>query len=346
MPSLTLDSVIESSSVAPAQSQAPIPEFACARPPFPEALDSTTLAAFRACPQKAFRTYIQHWKVKSESVHLRAGKAFASGLEVARRAYYEAGQSKEDAEALGVAELMKVYGDFECPPESGKSLERTAGALEFYFSAYPLDSDAATPLILPSGKRAIEFSFAEPLPGILHPETGNPLLYTGRADMIVDFAGGVYIHDDKTTSSLGASWSKQWDLRSQFTAYCWAAGRGALGITPNGVLVRGVSILKTKYDTQQAVADRSAWEVDRWLAQTLRDVKRMLEAWESGLWDYNLDHACADFGGCPLLRVCKSKEPETWLEMDFEQRVWDPLVREEFTAAEYLARKRALVIPE
>jgi len=335
---LTVDTVIESSNVAPAQSSGPSPLIDLRRPDFPEAVDSTLLAAFRACPQKAFRTYFQHWKLKTESVHLRAGKAFASGLEEARKGFYEQGRAKADAEAAGLSKLLEVYGDFECPPDSAKSAERTAGALEYYFAAYPLDEDQATPHIMPSGKRGIEFSFSEPL-SVKHPVTGNPLIYTGRADMIVDFAGGLYVHDDKTTSSLGASWAKQWDMRSQFTAYTWAAKFGALKLPINGVLVRGVSILKTKYDTQQAVADRSDWEIERWLTQTCMDLERMKLQWEQMWWDYNLDHSCADYGGCPLLRVCKSPDPESWLVMDFEQRVWDPLSREEYTPEQWAERK-------
>lgn len=54
------------------------------RPMFPHAIDSTMLATFRSCPQKFFRQYIQHWKPKTESVHLIAGGAFAAGIEAAR----------------------------------------------------------------------------------------------------------------------------------------------------------------------------------------------------------------------------------------------------------------------
>lgn len=301
--------------------------------PFPIAIDSTMLGTFRSCPQKMFRQYMQHWKPKSESVHLIAGGAFADGIEAARRAFYEHRQSAEDSVAAGLQALIIKYGDFECPPDSAKSLERTAGALEFYFNSYPLGSDSATPIFL-GDRRGIEFSFAQPLP-INHPVTGDPLLYTGRSDMIADFAGGVYIFDEKTTSSLGASWSKQWEMRSQFTGYCWAAKE--FDLKPSGVVVRGVSILKTKYDTQQAITYRSPYEIDRWVDQTCRDLERMIEAWESDWWDYNLDHACAEYGGCALVPVCKSPDPEAWLGSYFEQRAWNPLAKKQQTVAEYEA---------
>ena len=293
---------------------------------FPHVVDSTILAAFRSCPQKFFQTYMEHWKPQGESVHLVAGAAFARGLEVAREAFYTDGQPPDDAIGAGLSALLQAYGDFECPEGSAKSPDRMAGALEFYFSRYPLAEDAAQPLILPSGKRAIEFSFLEPLP-FEHPTTGDPVLYSGRSDMIATFAEGVYIEDDKTASQLGASWSRQWDLRSQFTGYCWAAREA--GIPVNGVLVRGVSILKTKYDTLQAVTYRSAWEIQRWLGQVGRDLNHMQACWETDYWDYNLDHACTEYGGCPLTSVCKSNEPERWLPMYFERRRWDPVDRRE-----------------
>lgn len=301
---------------------------------FPHTWDSTMLASFRSCPQKFFRSYVQHWKPKSESVHLVAGGAFAKGIEVARKAFFEDSQPREQAEGLGLAALIQAYGDFQCPPESAKSLERTAGALEYYFSQYPLGADGMTPLTFPDGRSAIEFSFAEPL-GIPHPVTGDPILYTGRCDMIAKFAGGNYAVDEKTTSSLGASWTKQWEMRAQFTGYQWAASRAGLNV--QGTIVRGVSILKTKYDTLQHPTYRSPYEVERWLTQTERDIQRAIRMWEEGYWDYALDHACAEYGGCNMTSVCKSPDPETWLSMYFEPRVWDPLARKEMSVQEWEA---------
>jgi hypothetical protein len=304
------------------------------RPLFPVAIDSTLLAAFRACPQRAFRQYIEHWKPAEESVHLIAGGAFADGIEEARRSFYERGEAPEQSVANGLRALIGKYGDFECPPESGKSLERVAGALEFYFDRYPLGQDGATPITFADGRRGIEFSFAQPLP-INHPVTGDPLLYTGRSDMVAEAYQGIFIYDEKTTSSLGASWSKQWDLRSQFTGYCWAAQQ--YGLEPTGVIVRGVSILKTKYDTQEVMTYRSDMEIDRWLGQVVRDIQRMIKCWEEGYWDFDLDHACTEYGGCAFTTICKSANPENFLETFFVKRVWDPLDKVEKTLEQYEA---------
>lgn len=296
------------------------------RPDFPEVVDNTILAGFRKCPQYTFRTYIQHYKPSALSVHLHAGKAFAEGLEATRRAFYEQECTMQDSIQAGVHRLLEAYGDFPCPDDSAKSATRMAEALVYYFDAWPLDTDQAKPLVLPSGRRAIEFSFADPLP-VLHPVTQQPIIYTGRSDMVVQSPQGIFIEDDKTTTALGASWSNQWDLRSQFTGYTWAARNN--GIAVDGVLIRGVAILKTKFNHDQYLTYRPQWEIDRWLEQATRDLQRMIQCWEEGYWDYNLADACGDFGGCSLRQVCKAANPDEWLGMYFQRRRWDPLARVE-----------------
>lgn len=296
------------------------------KPPFPEVWDSTMIAAGRSCPRKLYLSYVEHWKPSAQSVHLVAGSAFAAGLERARQEFYVRGRPPAEAEAAGLDILWKRYGGFECPEDEAKSPMRTAGALEYYFSQYPLGADGATPHFF-GPNHGIEFSFAQPLP-VNHPVTGEPLIFAGRADMAADTMGALYLFDEKTTKSLGASWSNQWEMRSQFTAYCW--GFREYGLKPAGVIVRGIAILKESYNTQQAITYRPNWRIDQWLDQTCRDLERYKLMWEAGVWDMNLDNACNEYGGCPFARrVCPSEYPDPWLEQYFHRKRWDPLEREE-----------------
>lgn len=296
------------------------------RPPFPAAVDSSMLKTAKGCLRKVELEYFNHWKPRYPSVHLHAGGAFAHGLERSRRAFYEEGKSPESALGEGVAALLEFYGDFQCPNHIAKTPSRMLGALEFYFANYPLETDMIKPYEWSPGKHAIEFSFATPLP-VMHPESGEPLIYSGRSDMIGRMAGGLFIEDDKTASALGASWQNQWDMRSQFTGYCWSAKQASLPV--DGVLVRGISILKTKYETAQVITYRRQWEIDRWLSETCRLLERMKTAWLEGQFDYNLDEECNAYGGCLFRRVCMSQDPQPWLEQYYEQRVWNPLTHTE-----------------
>lgn len=292
--------------------------------PFPSVIDASLMSAFRACPRKCYLEYFEHWKPKLPNVHLHAGGAYAHGMEAARRAYFIDKLPPDESIARGMKALLEFYGSFECPSDSAKSLERMLGALEYYFFAYPLEKEEAVPSLIAPGRVGIEFSFAEPLP-IKHPETGDPLIYCGRMDAVVDFAGARYILDDKTTSSLGASWPRQWNLRAQFSGYAWGCQQA--GIPVQGALIRGISILKTRYDTLQALTYRPQWLIDQWYEQLLRDIKRMIVAWEENYWDANFDESCNAFGSCVFTKPCMSQDPQPWLETDFERRQWSPITR-------------------
>lgn len=294
--------------------------------PFPEVLDSSIIADFRACPRRTELAHILHYKPRDLSVHLHAGGAFAKGIETTRRAFFEEGVPAREAEALGMGATMEAYGPFECPPDSPKSLMRTVGALEYYFSQFPIDTDKAIPIRLPSGRRAIEFNGVDPLE-VDHPETGNPLLYSWRMDAVVSFDGLTLGCDEKTTSQLGSSWPRKWDLRSQFTGYTWGAGQH--GIHLDGFLVRGISILKTKYETMEAITYRPTWQLARWFHQVNRDAARMIRAWEDGYWDFALDNACIEYGGCQFRQACLMNDPRILLEQHFQRRRWDPVTRTE-----------------
>lgn len=326
------------------------PTYNVPNPSFPEVLDSSILATFKSCPQLFKKLYVEDWKPKELSVHLHAGGAFAKGMEVTKQLFHtgqaEIPAGKDDsghtvwiktnadigdantAIAAGLSAVMASYGNFECPADSAKSLERTAGAFEYYWSRYPLTLEKAfgpVPITLPSGRRGIEFSFAHPLP-IKHPVTGNPLIYAGRCDSIDDYLEGIYVGDEKTTSSLGATWSRQWDLRSQFIGYNW--GCAVSGIEVNGTIVRGISILKTKYDTQQAIVPCFPWLRDQWYEDLVTSwIPDMIRCWETGVWRRNFDHSCAEYGGCTFRQACSSQEEDSYLQTYFERRRWDPITR-------------------
>ena len=302
------------------------------RPDFPMIFDNSMRSAFVECPRKFYWEYMHHFKPRGESVHLHAGKAWAHALETTRRLYYEHGLPPLQCVATGLEALVSAYGNFT-PPERGsgaaKSLDRLVEAFAYYWNAFPLDKDPAQPYRGKDGKPMVEFSFALPIDEkrLRHPVTDEPILYTGRADMIATYAGGVSIYDDKTTSALGAQWANQWNRRAQFTGYTWAAQ--AFGIPVTQVLIRGIAILKTEIKHADCITVRTPHHVTEWREQFIRDVQRAMDAWEEGYWDVNLADACSSFGGCMFVQPCMSNDPTPWLEGQFIRRVWNPLTREE-----------------
>jgi len=295
-------------------------------PRFPPVIDATMLAAMR-CPRKFYLAHVCRYRLDGdeESIHLVAGKAYAKGLEVARLAYMN-GHHPEECLEFGTEALIEEYGDAQCPDTEAKSLDRMVGALEYYLSEYPLDDDPARISIL-AGVPAVEWRFALPLP-FNNPDTGLPLLYAGRTDAIMEFCGARYAEDDKTTKSLGSRWANQWDLRSQFMGYAWA-GR-ELGLHLQGTLIRGVSILKTKYETAQAIVNSPDWKIDEWVEHRDYLLRRALSNYtQSQYWEPALDDTCNEYGGCAFRSVC-GIPPErriNWLSTNFVESTWNPLTR-------------------
>lgn len=312
------------------------------RIPFPSVLDSTMMNALRSCPERFQYEYIRRLRPRGgKSIHLIAGGAIASALQTARLAHFRNGCSADDAMALGVSTLLREYGD-PLIPEKGsgaaKTWDRVLGCYEAYLDRYPLDRDIYYPLTM-NGKPAVEFNFALPL-DVRHPESGDPLIFAGRFDMAAgvrrfnyDFSeweptGGKLCVDEKTTGrGLGDQWASQWDLRAQFMAYTWAMLEH--GIPVEGVVVRGLCILKTEYKFAEKIVYTREWRIDRWLDQTKRDIKRAIALWNEQKWDLNLGDACNSYGGCAFRRLCEVENPEPWIPLYYEPNDWSPLQRTE-----------------
>lgn len=286
--------------------------------PLPPVIDSTMLVTWRSCPQKFYLSFCENLAPAGQSVDLLFGGAVARGLEVARKAFFQDNQSARHAQALGVNAALAFYGDF-IPPEKkmNKSWESLLVTMYAYFDQWPLATDPVRPY-----KGAIEFSFCLPIPGAFRPD-GTQWLYAGRFDMFAEIDGMLHIVDDKTTgASFSFSWSESWALRNQFLGYVWAARQHGFNVSK--VLVRGISVLKTKIDFAQALAHFPEHMLQRWLVQTSKDLNTISDQWKDGYFDYNLGDTCTSYGGCPFNTVCSAGEPSEWFSM-FAKRNWDPV---------------------
>ena len=295
------------------------------RPPFPEVIDNSAISSFKKCPRDWYYGSLRAITRKGGNVHLHAGGAYAAGLEHARKAFYDDGKSEDEAINIGLEALTRYWGDFEPPEDSKKSYPVMCQALIEYFCEYPMETDVIKPLRLANGKSAVEFTFACPI-SVTHPDTNQPIIYAGRFDMLAERDGSLFVEDDKTASQLGAQWNRNWLLDSQFTGYCWAAA--TFGYPVAGAIIRGLSILSKGFGHAQAIVYRPQWQIDRWLETTEHTIKLMKAYWEQDHYPPVLDkHSCNSYGGCGFHQLCESPNPESWIELNYEPRVWNPLAK-------------------
>lgn len=292
---------------------------------FPTVFDNTMLTAYRTCPQKFYWAYIRRLRLPGESVHLVAGAAFAKGLEVVRKEYFDNKRDFDTALALGGKALVEAYGDFNPGPmHLNKSWDRMLGALGFYFETWPIDRIIVPTQLQPGTKHTIEYSFGVPFPGFTHPETGEPVVYAGRFDMIAKHETLKMLigEDDKTTSQLGSQWFDKWRLSNQLSGYTWGAHE--YGIPLVGFNMRGVSLLKNDYGHGEAIVYRKAWQIKEFVENARKTLEMMKRDWAEGRWQKQWDAACSSYGGCSFINLCDTPTPDDWMD-NYQPNTWNPL---------------------
>lgn len=296
--------------------------------PLPLYIDSSMLTAARGCMRKYYWSYVQNLQPMGQSIHLIAGKAFASGCEAARKAQIASSipLSRQELLEAAIAPFLAEWGDFEASPEDAKNFHNTFAAFEEYIcDRYHPYTDEVQPIKF-GASTTIEHSFAIPLP-INHP-SGEPFIFCGRLDVYGRWNGTLpVLLDEKTTSMMGAYWLRQWDLRGQFLGYCWAMRQ--LGIPVNTVIVRGIAIQKTQFQFAQLPLQIPNYLIDRWYDELIFSLEQLTTNWVRRRWSYCFGDACSSYGGCSFIDLCKADFPERWLN-NFEERTWSPINQGEF----------------
>lgn len=302
------------------------------RPPLPTIIDSTMLVSFRACAAQFHRSHILKRSPQYTSVPLMAGGTFASGIEAYRRAWYADGYSKSACLEIAILAMIVAWGDTDPFPEGkheSRSLDRVIHALISYFNEYPIDKDLFQPHVrADDGHPTIEFGFTVPLDPSegfpLNPSTGEPFMWAGRSDGLGKFRNLPVFSDEKTTESLGASWSNKWLLRNQFLSYAWCYRE--MGLPYRSVLVRGVGILKTKISHAEVIIPYPDHLLNRWKDVATYTLHQMVQMWEQNYWPEEFGDACTSWGSCPFTDVCLAADEnqDNYLRDGYIHRQWDP----------------------
>lgn len=311
---------------------------------FPEVVDSTMMSA-ASCPQKFFLEYVLKLSTQGKSVDLHAGGAFAHAIQHVRLAFYRDGCDLPTALGRGTKAFIEFWGDYEAPENSPKDFTTVITALYDYFRQYPPATDELQPFRKEDGTPAVEFTFAIPME-VLHPVTGNPIIYGGRADLIGKYHDLLVVNDEKTTKALGASWARSWQMRGQFLGYCYGAQKSGLDVS--AALIRGIALQKTQFGHMEVLEQYSQHQIERWWRQinyrtqhladlykfsepaieeyrATGETKLIRQAHEA--WPFNFGDICSQYYGCEMLGMCTSHDPTVWYK-DFDVRLWNPLAQD------------------
>lgn len=324
-------------------------------PVFPKSLDSTMISAYTDCPQKFYYEYCLKLAYAGTSPDLHAGGALAAGFEAARNAFYRDSLSQPQAVAKGLEAFVDYWGLYEAPEKHVKQFNTVAYLLGEYFEAWPMATDHIQPYRNPQNHRpAVEFTFAMPTE-ITHPETGMPLLYSGRCDLvgvITDMNNAAAVVDEKTAKSMGPSFRTKWDMRGQFYGYARAAIEADIPV--EFAVVRGIQIMVTDTNFEEIIIPTPAYRIDRWWRATNQKAKEITLRWDwmqkirtdikqkyghlsdchnlmnkasHDVWTFSFGEPCEQYGGCTFKRSCLRENPHLFYTQ-YETREWDPLAKD------------------
>lgn len=295
---------------------------------FPAVIDNTTLKALRRCPHYCMQRHFEGLKPNDESdgVDLVFGAAFAAGIQAGRKAYFEEGHSASEAVDLAAEAATKTFTakPLLIPARSSKTYANLVLAVRYYFlTAFPLQGDPLQPVT-----NGIECEFKRELP-FLHPDTGKPLLYAGRMDMLAKDVTleGLVVVDEKTTSNFSDGWLAQWDTDPQMSGYIWATGA-------SHAIIRGIAVSSKCVTHTTVPVWRTQHQLDVWERAMLNDVDRMLTLYRyKSEWNRYFGSACNAYGRqCEYVRLCLSPNAEQIVKENYRVEFWNPLTTEKEAA--------------
>lgn len=309
---------------------------------FPIILSNTDMSLWSQCELRWFRERCQSLRKSSlRNINLEAGGAFAKGMEVTRKGFYEKKLPAQEAVEKGYNTILEYLHQPGMPEDSLKTPERMALALLEYFKEFPLENEEVLPSELEDGTHGIEHKMTAELP-ILHPELEVPLIFKGKLDMLATAMGRTYIVDEKTTKAIPYNQGDLLQTQGQFIGYAWLARQ--LGITVVGVKVRKVAIQIKEIKVREFEIPITDWMIDRWETAMLQKVTNMVKFYKDTMngvdfkdaFTPDFSNGCTAYHSvCPYTNGCTSKYGENFLATEFDQLVWDSEARKEIPLAEF-----------
>jgi hypothetical protein len=287
------------------------------------AWDSTSFGWLKECPRKYQLMMIEGWDSRQHALELQFGIWYGAALEHYDR--LRATGAEYERALLDTLNwlLAETYGwPGWDPPDSNRNRQTLVRSVIWYLEEFRLDPFDT--YILADGKPAVELSFRFELDyGPASQSRSQPYILCGHLDRVVNFAGGLYVTDRKTTKhTISSEYFARYDLDNQMSLYTIAANV-VFHAPVKGVVIDGAQIAVGFTRFARGLTYRTPAQTDEWLHDTKLYLHQAEEYANANYWPMN-EKSCFL---CIFKRVC-SKDPavrNTMLESDFVRRKWNPL---------------------
>lgn len=279
-------------------------------------LDNSAVNTFNECPRKFYYQYVLHFQ-KPISAALHFGRVWHKMLDT----WYTTGGDVLKAQAAGGLE----WGTLEFTSDH-RTLARALEAFGKYVKTYGTRDEHSQTIGLAEGAPLVEMAFMVQWDEI-------PLPYVGKIDRVIR---GInmrrYVWDHKTVSRMDASFFRAFEMSSQMIGYMQLTRLMTLESVA-GVVINAYNITPTgKSDRfERMTLEVPEARVDHWATVTLpTQMYAIISAHETDTWHQNHASCSGKYGLCHYFDVCTlpEKRRQSFLELNFEVREWNPLATE------------------
>lgn len=306
-------------------------------------IDNSTLEVFTTCPRQAEYYVCQ----KKEKAGERSALKFGGIVHKILEARYAAptGFVSIETEQKMVAVCESEFASYIPSLEDYRNYGTAVNLIKEYNSFYP--SEPFKVLALDS-KPLIEVPFACHLGTIevnaeltvrqpdgfisLRYIKDLPIMWQGRIDMIVEHEGRLYLVDHKTTSMMGPTYFREFELSSQFRGYTWAAqqllGRPIAGAIINALGIRKPTKTGKAIEFERKTITFTPEALSEWQADTLHIVTDFIEMTRRQHMPQHTKWCVGKYGMCQFFDVCTlpSDQRQQLLSTgDYKAVTWNPL---------------------
>jgi hypothetical protein len=308
-------------------------------------IDNSTLEKFQSCPRSA-ENYVIKRRTPPPSEPLVAGGALHQGLE---HLYLHGVNPTTLPHAVAIAQQW--YIDHPCNI-GWRTPDLVTKALTQYVKQY--ENNDPFELVQHNGEPFVERSFEVSMG---HIDIDNELKYTqkfltnegsdtplrirrlyivwiGKIDLLIRDRTGLRVLDHKTTSMLGSTFYKQFELGQQPLGYVWAANK-IFGEMPKGFMV---NVIYWRPPLKNQASGRVAFErhpfnyttekVNEWEKDVMHSISDFVGNMVRGYFPGYRMWCVNKYGTCPYHDVCSldnEKQRDTLLGTSlFSHVTWDP----------------------
>ena len=274
--------------------------------------DNTMMSTYQTCQRKFLLRHLRGIVPKSKPQALEFGSAIHEGLST----WYETGDEQQALE-----DAFRDYTDD--PMDEKRSSARGREILKKYFKQYPKE---------PFDIVANEVPFEQQL----FSDDSYRYNLIGKIDLVINWHGGLYGFDHKTTSRLGKYYFNQYTLSRQFMGYTMAMKRIYSDIAKKvqGFYINAIAVYKNKFKFERSLQTYNSHKLglyDKYIPRLMNEMAFKQERYEKTkdetLFIPNWGN-CELYGHCPYKPICTSLRPENVIERNYTIDFWDP--RDEF----------------